>query len=60
MPKQDVESFYPLSPLQQGLLFHSLCEPDSGMYFNQTAVELKGRIFSLEAVLPRCGPSPSH
>ncbi len=42
MPNQDVESFYPLSPLQQGLLFHSLSEPDSGMYFNQTAVELKG------------------
>ncbi|MDP6740559.1 MAG: amino acid adenylation domain-containing protein [Planctomycetota bacterium] len=44
MPQQDVESFYPLSPLQQGLLFHSLCEPDSGMYFNQTAVELKGNL----------------
>ena len=44
MPNQDVESFYPLSPLQQGLLFHSLSEPDSGMYFNQTALELKGNL----------------
>jgi amino acid adenylation domain-containing protein len=42
MQNQDVESFYPLSPLQQGLLFHSLSEPDSGMYFNQTAMELRG------------------
>ncbi|MDE0916282.1 MAG: amino acid adenylation domain-containing protein [Planctomycetota bacterium] len=42
MPNQDVESFYPLSPLQQGLLFHSISEPGSGMYFNQTAVELRG------------------
>ncbi len=44
MQNQDVESFYPLSPLQQGLLFHSLSEPDSGMYFNQTAIELRGRL----------------
>jgi len=42
MQNQDVESFYPLSPLQQGLLFHSLSDPDSGMYFNQTAMELRG------------------
>jgi len=44
MQNQDVESFYPLSPLQQGLLFHSVSEPDSGMYFNQTAVELHGAL----------------
>jgi hypothetical protein len=35
---KDVQDFYPLSPLQQGLLFHSLSDPASGMYFNQTRV----------------------
>jgi hypothetical protein len=37
------------------LRFAALSPPCAG-----AAVELKGRIFSLEAVLPRCGPSPSH
>ena len=41
---KDVEDFYPLSPLQQGLLFHSLSEPGSGMYFNQTRVPLGGEL----------------
>ena len=42
MQLQDVETFYPLSPLQQGLLFHSLAEPGSGMYFNQSVMRLRG------------------
>ncbi|MFT7461975.1 MAG: amino acid adenylation domain-containing protein [Pseudohongiellaceae bacterium] len=48
MQLQDVEDFYPLSPLQQGLLFHSLSEPDSGMYFNQSLMTLHGA-FDTEA-----------
>jgi len=31
----EIEDLYPLSPTQQGMLFHSLESPDSGMYFNQ-------------------------
>ena len=41
---KDVEDFYPLSPLQQGLLFHSLSDRGSGMYFNQTLVTLGGEL----------------
>src|SRR5688572_6438112 len=43
-----VESIYPLSPMQQGMLFHSLSAPDSGVYFEQLSCELRGSL-DLEA-----------
>src|SRR5215510_3403809 len=36
----NVEDIYPMSPLQQGILFHSLYEPASGMYL----LELSGHL----------------
>lgn len=36
-----VENIYPLSPMQHGMLFHSLSEPDSGVYFEQLSCELR-------------------
>ena len=35
---------YPLSPMQQGILFHSLLEPNSGAYIVQTSFELCGNL----------------
>ncbi|HZI16962.1 MAG TPA: amino acid adenylation domain-containing protein [Pyrinomonadaceae bacterium] len=35
-----VEDVYPLTPLQQGLLFHTLYAPDSGVYFTQLVCTL--------------------
>src|SRR5581483_9089537 len=32
---QNVEAVYPLSPLQHGMLFHSLLAPGSGVYVTQ-------------------------
>ncbi|NOK13568.1 amino acid adenylation domain-containing protein, partial [Corallococcus exercitus] len=32
---QQVEDVYPLSPMQQGMLFHALLSPKSGVYFEQ-------------------------
>jgi amino acid adenylation domain-containing protein/non-ribosomal peptide synthase protein (TIGR01720 family) len=38
----EVEDLYPLSPLQEGLLFHSLYAPGSGVYVEQLMVTLAG------------------
>ncbi|WP_316156576.1 condensation domain-containing protein, partial [Bradyrhizobium sp.] len=37
-----IEDFYPLSPMQQGMLFHSLRDAGSGVYVNQISVEIRG------------------
>ncbi|UPJ46488.1 non-ribosomal peptide synthase/polyketide synthase [Bradyrhizobium sp. 200] len=37
-----VEDIYPLSPMQQGMLFHSLRDAGSGVYVNQVSVEIRG------------------
>jgi amino acid adenylation domain-containing protein len=42
MNKQNVEDLYPLSPLQQGMLFHTLLSPDSGAYVEQITYEMEG------------------
>ncbi len=36
------EDLYPLSPMQQGMLFHSLYEQDAGDYINQMRVNVLG------------------
>ncbi|HVR99770.1 MAG TPA: condensation domain-containing protein, partial [Thermoanaerobaculia bacterium] len=37
-----IENVYVLSPLQQGLLFHDLLAPESGLYIDQLVFELRG------------------
>src|ERR1041384_3182925 len=44
MKREDIEAIYPLSPLQHGLLFHSLYAPESGLYFEQISGALHGRL----------------
>ena len=44
MSKGKIEDFYPLSPAQQGILFHSLYQPESGVYFGQLLCVLRGDI----------------
>ncbi|MEM6612306.1 MAG: aminotransferase class V-fold PLP-dependent enzyme [Cyanobacteria bacterium P01_C01_bin.72] len=41
---KNIEDFYPLSPMQQGMLFHSLADPESEAYFTQLSWNLKGKI----------------
>ncbi|BAY48984.1 peptide synthetase [Scytonema sp. HK-05] len=44
MSLKNIEDAYPLSPMQQGMLFHSLCEPTSGVYVQQISFELHGKL----------------
>ncbi|MFW9085727.1 non-ribosomal peptide synthetase [Pseudomonas sp. P2758] len=37
-----MEDFYPLSPMQQGMLFHTLYEPQVGAYINQLRLDIQG------------------
>lgn len=44
MAKNNIEDMYPLSPLQEGLLFHALYTPESGVYFQQLKFSLHGKL----------------
>jgi amino acid adenylation domain-containing protein len=41
---KNIESIYPLSPMQQGMLFHTLYEPESGVYIEQFCLTLSGNL----------------
>jgi amino acid adenylation domain-containing protein/non-ribosomal peptide synthase protein (TIGR01720 family) len=45
-----LEDLYPLAPLQRGLLFHTLANPHSGVYFEQFSIRLAGDL-DVEAYL---------
>ncbi len=44
MKKQKIESIYPLSAMQQGLLFHTLYEGGSGTYYEQMSCRIEGNL----------------
>lgn len=41
---RDIEDIYPLGPMQEGMLFHSLAQPGSGVYVMQDRYALRGTI----------------
>src|SRR5205085_4975620 len=41
---EDIEALYELSPMQQGMLFHSLYDPQAGMYVEQLSFALHGNL----------------
>ncbi|MEH1813020.1 MAG: amino acid adenylation domain-containing protein [Nostoc sp.] len=41
---KDIESIYPLSPTQEGILFHTLYESESTIYFEQFQLTLHGNL----------------
>ncbi|SMF97467.1 non-ribosomal peptide synthase domain TIGR01720/amino acid adenylation domain-containing protein [Methylomagnum ishizawai] len=42
LPWGDIEDLYPLAPMQQGMLFHTLAQPGAGLYLTQWAAEITG------------------
>lgn len=44
MALDNVEDIYPLSPVQAGMLFHYLDQPDTGVYIGQMSCELHGQL----------------
>ncbi len=42
--KQNIEAIYPLSPMQQGMLFHTIYNPESEEYFEQLTATFSGKI----------------
>ncbi|MEJ2633926.1 MAG: amino acid adenylation domain-containing protein, partial [Calditrichia bacterium] len=40
--QNNIEAIYPLSPMQQGMLFHTIYYPTSGEYFEQLSCTLAG------------------
>ncbi|MEB3282826.1 MAG: amino acid adenylation domain-containing protein [Lyngbya sp.] len=44
MNQKHIEDIYPLSPMQQGMLFHSLLAPESGAYIVQSCYEIQGSL----------------
>ncbi|TES55745.1 amino acid adenylation domain-containing protein [Halalkalibacterium halodurans] len=41
----NIEDLYSLSPIQEGMLFHSLLQPGTGVYVQQMAFKIKGEAF---------------
>jgi len=39
-----IEDLYPLSPMQEGMLYHTIAAPNSGDYFEQLVLDLAGQL----------------
>lgn len=39
---KNIQDIYPLSPIQRGMLFHSMAEPGTGVYVPQYVIEING------------------
>ena len=44
MSSEHIEDIYPLSPMQQGMLFHSIYTPETGVYVEQLNCRLVGSL----------------
>ncbi len=42
--KEKIQNIYPLSPMQSSMLFHSMLNPDSAAYFEQSTFKIEGDV----------------
>lgn len=42
--KHAIEDIYPLSPMQEGMLYHSVLQPDVALYLGQTTCQIVGKL----------------
>ena len=42
VPHAQIDDLYPLSPMQSGMLFHTVCAPGGSAYLNQLSVDVEG------------------
>ena len=42
--RKNIENIYPLSPMQEGLLFHAVTAPEPGVYMPQVVLHLSGEV----------------
>ncbi|WP_411801495.1 non-ribosomal peptide synthetase, partial [Bacillus atrophaeus] len=47
MSKKSIQKVYPLTPMQEGMLYHAMLDPDSSSYFTQLELRIHG-VFDLE------------
>ena len=40
----DIEDLYPLTPVQEGMLYHTLADPEAGRYVEQFVCQLRGEL----------------
>jgi amino acid adenylation domain-containing protein len=44
LTKENIKDIYVLSPMQEGILFHTLLDADSASYFQQNSYRIRGRM----------------
>jgi len=44
LTKKNIGDIYPMSPMQQGMLFHTLYDPEASTYFEQFCCAIKGEL----------------
>ena len=59
MSKQKIQKVYPLTPMQEGMLYHAMLDPNSSSYFTQLELGIRGE-FDLDLLKKVSMSSSAH